>query len=172
MSSWNPIRNPIDFFILQHAITPGIGRIEKPNSPRKWDERGGYGASGSVLVFMGRRLSTFDGIIELYTEDDWVAWEEWKVLVDREPYGKRPKALDIWHPWTQGRGIKSCVVEDVLGPEELEKGGHRFVIQFKEWRPMKLSLAKPEASKNTPSDDPYDKAIENLTAQFQELAKK
>lgn len=169
--SWNPIDNPIDFFILQHLASPGIGTIQKANSPRKYDERGGWGASGSVLIFMGRRLSQFDGIITLYTPEDWAAWEAWKPLVDRPPYGKRPRALDIWHPYLAQLQIASCVVEDVLQPEELENGGHRIVIQFREFRALKLSLAKPEASANAPVTDPYDKEIEALTKQLQELAK-
>lgn len=168
--TWNPIDNPIDHFLLAGQKSPGIGRIEKAGSPRKWDERAGYGAGGSVLVFMGRKLATFDGVIELYTPADWVAWDAWKALVDRPPFGKRPKALDVWHPYLEGLGIKSCVVVDVLQPSPLESGGHVITIQFQEYRKLTQELAKPEAAKNATSDDPYDKEIERLTEQFNALA--
>jgi hypothetical protein len=169
--SWNPITNPVDYWILQSQKCPGIGRIQKAGSPRKWDERGGYGASGGVLVFRGRKLPQYDGIIELYTEADWEAWRIFKPLVDRPPFGSIPKALDIWHPYLADLGIKSCVVLDVSQPEEMDLGGHRITVSFQEFRPLKLSLAKPEASKKTADNDPYDKEIARLTDQFQELAK-
>ena len=170
--AWNPIESPIDYFILQGQKSPGISRVEKAGSPRKWDERGGYGASGSVLVFMGRRLSAFDAIVELYTPQDWADWAAFKPLVDRLPFSKRPRALDIYHPYLADLGIKSVVVVDCLQPVPLELGGHSITIQLQEFRPLKLTLAKPEASTNAPVTDPYDKQIEALTKQFQELAKK
>lgn len=170
--AWNPIANPVDFFILKGSKSPGIGRIEKAGSPRKWDERGGYGASGSVIVFMGRKLATFDGIVELYTEDDWAAWQAFKPLVDRLPFGKRPSALDIWHPYLADLGIKSCVVLDVSQPEPMDLGGHTIRISFQEFRALKISYAKPEASKNDEETDPFEKKIAALTAQYQELAKR
>lgn len=169
---WNPIKLPIDFFILQGRPNPGIGRIEKASSPRKWDEIGGYGASGSVLIFHGRRLVPFDGIVELYTEEDWEYWDQWKELVMRPPYGKIPKAKDIWHPWLELLEVRSAVVTDVLQPEDMGNGGHRIVIQFLEHRRPKLQLSAPAAAEQKPqSTDPVDKYIEQLTSQVQELAR-
>ena len=170
--SWNPISNPIDYFILQGKKSPGIARVQRAGSPRKFDERGGYGASGSVLVFMGRRLATFDAVIELYTVDDWDAWRAFMPLTARPPIGQRPKSLDIWHPYLVDLEIKSCVVTDALQPEPMDQGGHSITIQFQEWRQLTQSLAKPEASKNAASTDPYDKEIERLTSQLDNLAKR
>src|SRR5687768_8798517 len=103
---WNPLDLPVDFFILSGRPSPGIGSIEKASTPRKWDEVGGYGASGSVLIFHGRRLVPFDGVIKLYTAEDWDAWHAWKPMVMRPPYGKIPKAQDVWHPWLEQFDVK------------------------------------------------------------------
>jgi hypothetical protein len=170
--AWDPITTPIDFWKLQGQKSPGIGRVQKAGSPRKWDERGGPGAGGAVLAFWGRGLAKFDGIIELYTPEDWVAWRKFKPLVDRPPFGAQPKALDIWHPYLADLGISSCVVLNVSQPEDLELGGQRITIEFQEFRALKLELAKPEASKKSADPDPYEKEIAKLTDQFgAELAK-
>lgn len=170
--SWNPLRQPIDKWVLAGRLSPGMGSIEKANSPRKWDEIGGYGASGSVLIFHGRKLVPFDGVLRLYTEEDWADWDAFKPIVLRPPYGSTPKALDIWHPWLQLLEVKSAVVTDVLQPEEIDNGGYRIVIQFLEHRKPKLALAAPVASAPAPQyQDGVDQLIDSMAGQVQELAK-
>jgi hypothetical protein len=68
--------------------------------------------------------------------------------------------------------VKSCVVTDVLQPEEIDNGGYKITIQCLEHRRPKLQLAAPIAGEQKPPViDPVDKYIENLTGQLQELAK-
>lgn len=170
---WNPLSQPIDKFVMAGLVSPGIGSVEKASSPRKWDEVAGYGASGSILIFHGKRLVPFDAVVRLYTEQDWLDWDAFKPIVLRPPYGEIPKAIDVWHPWLQLFDVRSCIVQDVLQPEEIDNGGYRIVIQCLEYRRPKRALAAPIASdpKPTPSTDPGDIIIEKLLKQIDELAK-
>lgn len=168
--SYDPITQPVDYILLAQQRSPGIARVKGAGSPRKWDERGGYGLSGSTLVFTGTRLSEFDVQLLFTTPEDWAAWDVWKPLVARPPSRVRPRALDIWHPWLEELEIKRVVVLDVLQPDEGETGEWTRTIKFKAFRAPKLTLAKPEGSKSKPTD-PVDAYIEQLTGQFQRAAR-
>jgi hypothetical protein len=168
--TWNPIDSPIDYFLLAGRKSPGLARLIGLDTPRKWDERRGYGLSGSVIVFTGLKLAEFDAEIRLYTTKDWDDWHSWRALVAKPPLRTRPKALDIWHPWAELQGVKSVVVLNEPIPVEGEAGEYTATIKFKQYRAPKLALAKPEGSKAKPTD-PVDAYIEKLTAQVQTLAR-
>lgn len=172
-NAYDPLTNPIDVIRLAGKDSPGLATVViKTGSPRKWDERAGYGVAGSALVYMGRRLAHFDVELRLYTSEHWRDWAAWKVLVDRPPYGKLPRALDISHPWLAMHDIKAAVVEDVVGPVPIDNGGQLITISFIEWRKLTPSPPlKPEAAKPPAAIDPVDKVIENLSKQVEELAK-
>jgi hypothetical protein len=170
--AFNPLSTPVDFFILGGQKNPGYGVIQDAASPRKWDERQGYGLSGSFPIYLGRRLSNPVALIELCTDEDWAAWDAWKSIVDRPPNGKRPRALDIWHPWCAMHDIKSVGVTNVKGPDPIgETGLFGITIELIEYRTPKITLAKPEASAPDAPTDPVDKLIAKLTDQVQALAK-
>lgn len=174
--AFDPNITPIDYFMLADQRSPGVARIEKANSPRNWDQRNGYGWSGSFPVFTGLKLSEFDAIIELWSTDDWAAWEDFRPLVAKPPYGKRPKALKIWHPWLAELGIKSAVIFDVLQPQRIgETGGWSRTIQLLEWRQPKIALAKPASADKPKALDPWEQqeVINGTTIQqlSDELAK-
>lgn len=170
--AFDPNLNGIDFVLLGGTRTPGVGRVEKANSPRNWDQRNGYGWSGSFPVFTGLKLSEFDVIFELWTSQDWADWEAFRPIIAKPPYGKRPKAIDVWHPWLEELGIRSAVIFDVLAPTKIgETGGWSRTIQMLEWRQPKITLAKPTSADKPKTTDPWDKEIERLTAQVDDLAK-
>jgi hypothetical protein len=167
--AWNPIDAPINYILLTGQKSPGIADVEGASSPRKWDERNGYGLSGSTVVFTGLGLAKFVVRLRFYTAEHWAAWAVWQPLVAKPPMGSRPRALDIWHPHLEELGIKSVVVEDVSQPKQTADGEWTVEIKFIQWRRPKLALAKPEGSQAKPTD-PYDQLIERLTTQVQELA--
>lgn len=167
--SWNPIDDPCDYITLSGQRSPGIAEVRGANSPRRYDERKGYGLSGATVVFRGIGLTRFTVELRLSTEQHWADWYAWKPMVDRPPAGTRPKALDIWHPFLEDLEVKSCVVEDVSQPSQVEDGVWAIEIKFIQFRRPVLSLSKPEASKAAPVD-PVDQRIEALTKQFQDLA--
>lgn len=167
--TWNPLDQPVDHILLSGKRSPGIADVRGATSPRRYDERRGYGLSGATVVFRGIGLTRFTVELRLSTVQHWADWEAWKPLVDRPPLGTRPKALDVWHPYLEGLDVKSCVVEDVSQPTQVEDGVWAVEIKFIQFRRPVLSLSKPEGSKAAPVD-PVDQRIEALTKQFQELA--
>jgi hypothetical protein len=160
--SWNPLDEPYDKVWLAQKWSPGLCDIEGANSPREWEERPGYGWSGSFLWFKGIRLAHFSLRFRLYTSDDWLDWSTFKPLLDRPPAGKRPRALDVWHPILVDQGIYSLVVEDVGQPTQTADGEWSIEVKCIEYRVPKYSLAKPDGAKATPVD-PFEQQIEQLT---------
>jgi hypothetical protein len=180
-TGFDPLSTPIDKVLLAYdppkgqqvawQVSPGLAEVRGAGSPRRWDERQGYGLSGAFPVFFGRKLARFDIVIRLYTSADWADWASWSQLVAHPPFGQRAKALACYHPWLADLDIGACVVEDVLQPEEIDNGGYSITIKCLEWRKPKITLVKPDAAKAAASTDPVDAKIEALTAQVQELAK-
>jgi len=149
-ASWNPLTTPIDYFKLSGYRSPGIAELTGATSPRKWEERGGYGLSGATVVFRGVGLCYFTFKIKLYTENEWAHWLAWKPLVDRPPFGTRAKAKYIWHPFLEHLGVTSAVIEEVSQPEQGESGEWIVSIKFIEFRKPVVGLAKPEAAPTAP----------------------
>lgn len=132
--TFDPIRNPVDYIILAGERSPGIAEVHGASSPRRWDERKGYAQSGARVVFRGVGLSRFRVTLKLLTAEDWDGWHEWRNVVQRPPVGERARAKDIWHPILEDLGITSAVVEDVLQPEQDDKGEWIAEVRFIEYR--------------------------------------
>jgi hypothetical protein len=171
-NAYDPQITPVDYFLLAGKKSPGIATISGAADTRAWDERAGYGLSGAITVFRGRKISHFSANIKLVTAQDWIDWGSFRSLVARPPFGTKPKSMAIWHPWLESLDISSVGVEEVSQPEEDgDTGSYIITIKFLETREPKFALAKPEAAATNKSTDPYDQQIEKLTSQFQELAK-
>jgi hypothetical protein len=166
---WNPLTDPVDSFALAGLKSPGIAELSGATSPRKWEERGGYGLSGATVVFRGVGLCYFTFRLKLYTEADWEDWLSWKSLVDRPPYGTRPKANDISHPFLAQLGVTAAVVEEVTQPEQAESGEWIVSIKFIEFRKPVVALAKPVAAKATAMDPVEADIIAPLLAEVNRL---
>lgn len=173
--AFNPVETPVDYIMLgihdprKRSIvrvtgfrSPGLAEVRKASTPRKWDKRQGYGLSGSFPVYRGRDLAQFDVILRLTEDEDWIDWNNWKPLVEAPPFGKFPKALDIWHPWTEAAKIRSCVVIDVAEPEPDDYGTYTVTIPMLEWRAPIIDIVKPEASKGQEPENDRQKLIKEL----------
>jgi hypothetical protein len=173
--SFQPLRQPIDHVLLAGQKSPGLGTLVGASSPREWDERKGYGISGSFSVFRRRGLAHFALELRLYNDQDWADWHAWKPIVDKVPTrrggGTNPASgyLKIQHPILEDLSITAVGVEDVGQPTQAEDGVWLVVIKFIEFRQPVFGLAKPEGAKAVPVD-PYDAQLEKLTGQFNELA--
>jgi hypothetical protein len=175
MTAWDPIVAPCDYILLGGKKSPGIAEVRGASSPRKWDEREGFGISGSFSVFKGRGLAHFSVILKLYTAQDWADWYAWKPVVDKLPTrrgggGKDSGTLDIWHPLLEALDIKAVGVAEVMQAEQTDNGEWSIEIKLLEFRHPKITLAKPEGSAATPVDPVEEEWIKPLTAQLERLA--
>jgi hypothetical protein len=157
--SWNPWNTPLDAGLIEGMLTPGLLKLGEPDSPREWDQRRGYGWAGSFPFFLGVKLSEFDAVFELYTDEHWDQWQAIRPKFIKPPAGKRPKALDFVHPILADLDIKSVVVTNVKGPKVDGDGVNRITISLLAFRVPKIALSKPEAAADKPSDDPIDREI-------------
>lgn len=163
-----------DWCLLGGERSPGLCTVIGADSPRKWDERVGFGLSGAWTIYLGIGVSSFSIKFKLYgkrdVSPDWVAWNKFDAAVlMKPPKNKRPKTLDIWHRELERLKIKSVGVKNVKQPVDLGKGEWEVEVEFIEYRLPKLTMAKPEGSQAKPTD-PVDKEIEALTAQLEALA--
>lgn len=175
--TFNPIdqSTQLDQLYVLAQPSPGITVIEGSSiAPRKWEERGGYGLTGATLVFLGLGLGKFDAIHSFYDKADWEAWAEWLKIVSAPPVGKRPRALDVSHPWLEMFNVFKAVVLDNGTPRQTEDGLWQVVYSWQAFRSPKFALAKPEGAQATPLD-PVDANLDARTtlidAMFQGLAK-
>lgn len=160
--AWNPIDAPIDYVLIGGKRTPGIGVVVGASGPLKWDEQNGYGYSGAFLIFRGARLAHFEVRCSLYTVQDWEDYHSFLPTI-KVPTQRFPKALDIWHPFLEQLGIKSVVPEEPKQPEGPDETGvYVWTVKLAQYRRPKLTLVKPEASKDKQSTDPIDLEIEAL----------
>jgi hypothetical protein len=168
--AWDPLTQPVDYIKLAGQKSPGLADVYGGDSPRKWDERGGYGLSGSTLIFRGVGLAKFSVDLKLYTPEDWAAWHAWKPLVAKPPLGTRARAQDIWHPLLEQIEVSAAVVESVGQPKQTGDGEWTITVKFIEYRKPKVSLAKPDGAKATPADPIETQVIQPLLNQFNALA--
>ncbi len=163
--TFQPLTSPVDKVILAGRESPGIAEIQGFSSPRRWDERRGYGLSGATVVFRGLALGRGKLILRLITEQDWEDWQAWAPLVQRPPSGERARALDISHPILEDLGIRSVVVEDVKQPTPSgETGEYVIEIALIEYRRPEVALARPDGSDDRLPEPqtPEERAIRTL----------
>lgn len=172
--TFNPLSSPIDYIVLAGKRSPGVAEINSASSPREWDERKGYGVSGSFSIFMRRGLAKFTVTLTLTDDQDWADWAEWKPIVDRVPkrrLGRGPDSgyLEIQHPILADLDIKAVGVTEVGQPVQTDHGLWQITIGFIEWRRPVIGLAKPEAAKAA-EVDPVELEIELKTRERDTLA--
>jgi hypothetical protein len=172
MAPWNPHESAVDYFLLDGKRSPGVCEITGASSPRKLDERGGYGLSGSTVVFAGVGLAKWSVKLFLWLPEHWAAWSAWRPLVAKPPVGSRGNH-SIWHPLLEGFGIASCIVETEHQPEpEDDLGTWSITIDFKQYRAPKIALSKPEGAAAENANDPVQAQIEAVSGQNQEFINK
>lgn len=149
-----------DYVLLGGFKSAGLADVAGASSPRKWEQRPGYGLSGASTVFLGVLLSEFSIKFRLYgdpavPDPDWVAWNAFEAAVLMKPPPNRfPRALDIWHPVLERLKIKAVGVTDVGQPVQTDDGEWTIEVKFIQYKRPRLTMAKPDGSQaNKP--DPF-----------------
>jgi hypothetical protein len=167
----------VDYILIEGQQSPGIALLPGgASSPKKWDEKKGYGTSGSTITYTGDGLAAFEVKIQLFTAQQWdVEWPAFRDLLRKPPQGQKPKALGIWHPILEEHEITSVVVEDVVGwVAALDGSAREWTVKFKQFRKPKAAVATPGGSSTSsgkaPAKSPADQIISDLTGQVNSLA--
>lgn len=140
-----------DYIVLGSLRSPGICVVRNGSSPRKWDERQGYGFSGATTVFMGTGLARPEVDIILWEPEDGLQWALWRIfaeLLKKPSPGKPITGLGIQHPQLNAPplSITDVVVEDVSQWTQDDDGLWTCTIKFIEYRRPLPILKRPEIS--------------------------
>lgn len=169
---WNPWEVPIDKCILRGAVSPGLAEIRNCKREHKYDRVAGYAQDSAIAIYRGRPPAGFDIVLTLITPKDYADWQTFRAIALSAPIGPNSKALDVYHPFLAELGIMACVIEAVSIPENNGNGLYTVTISAVEWKRPKPALAKPDAASAAPAGaDKFDLIIEQLTGQYNELAK-
>lgn len=151
-----------DYVKISGRRTPGLCEVIGASSPRNWDEIGGTGWSGGILLYRGIKLSHFSIRLYLYDTRDWNDWEAFRPLVQKSPLSRGiPKALDCVHPFLAELGIKALVIEDVRAPDQVDPGVWMIELMCIEYRKLRPSTGAVDGAEATPVD-PRDQEIKEL----------
>jgi hypothetical protein len=170
--TFNPISAPIDYVVLAGRRSPGLAELQGFGTPRRWDERRGYGNSGGTLIYRGVALARGKLLLRLISDQDFEDWAAWSELVQRAPLGERARALDISHPILEDLGIRSVVVEDVKQPTQTADGEWTIEIPLIEYRPPQRALSRPDGSEDRPPEpaDNAERGLQTLTGVLNRVA--
>jgi hypothetical protein len=179
--SWNPLKQPVNKFLLSGVWSPGICR--QPTGAaivRNLDERVGYGVDFAFLVFTGRKLASFTTTLDLYTQKDWDDWQHFRRVLIHRPPSRGPvssttegylpgKALVIWHPQLYPLDITQCVVESEPQEDIEDSMVAHVTIGFRQVKVKPQSMiVRPEAAEadqpKTADEVELERATEELNS--------
>lgn len=166
-----PLEQPnLDIYLLDGKPSPGLSTIDGAGSPRKIEQRLGYGLSGAISFFRGAELSEFSISTSLYTDADWAAWHAFSPSLLTPPRGQRPVVRGIYHPILADLKIDKVLVKDLTQPVQSAEGVWTFVAKFVAWQKLKAALKRPEGVTSVVTD-PVEIKIGVLSNQSDTLAR-
>jgi hypothetical protein len=171
--------NPIDFEELYNSIflgnvkSPGTVTLSGHDRKANWDVKSGPGLSGATTTLKDVPPIEFTASFYLATKDQFEEWQAFVPLIESTISGKKPKAVDIYHPdlASQNPPIASVCKALVAGIVHDGKGGQTVSVKFQEYRLPKAAGGTPKGSTSKPKKADPDAAllaeISALTTQYQ-----
>ena len=136
--------NPIDDEDLFNSLelggtnSPGIVKsITGHDRNITWDVKEGSGQKGASSTLKAVPLRVITVTFYLATEADIGGWPTFRALCLSTTSGKKPIALDVYHPDLSVVGISSVVLASMGGPVHDGRGGQTIAVQFQEYAPPK-----------------------------------
>lgn len=166
-----------DRLIVGGKVAPGIVRLSGDGLKIGWDIQNATGTTGAVTKRINEPLKEFDAEFELSDEPgpdgrtDFDDWDEFQAMLEATVQkGKKPRALDVYHPDLARVHITAATFGSA-GLVMLDgKGGGRIKVHFLEFSPPKPN--KPVASTKTEGDKKIDAAnaeIDRLQKEWKSL---
>lgn len=162
MPAFNPISEPVNYIILAGSRSPGLCDVTEAASQRRWDERRGFGLSGATSVFRGVALAHPVVTFRLYSEQDWLEWALFALLLVKPPPMVRPRAMEIWHPILEDLDIKAVGVEKLDQPIQTGDGEWSIKCKFIEYRKLQPALSLPDGAATHVADPEIDARLAEI----------
>lgn len=164
----NPYENPelFDSIVLAGVSSPGVVTLSGHDRVIGWDIKKGTGQTGATTTRTSEDPIEFTCTFYLVKDDslgidDFAAWDSFATLIRSTVAGKKPKALDIYHPDLAANDIKSVVLKSFGGVVHDRKGGQTIAVKLLEYRPPKPKGGTPTGSK-VKKADPDQAALDEL----------
>lgn len=161
----NPITSPQDYIVIAGQRSPGICEISGADSPRRWDERRGYGLSGARAVYRGTALSKPRITLHLLNAEHFEAWNSFREMLLPPPAGERAQALEVEHPFLADLGIRALNVVNLKQPVQTDHGKWTVEIETIEYREPQPALSTPRGADSGEALSPNQILIRDLTAE-------
>jgi hypothetical protein len=179
-SGWNPIEDPINFYVLAGMVSPGTVVITGMGQPRIITEIRAPGSAGATCIYAGWKPSHFTATHTLVDAVDWRLWDTFKTILKLPTRGQRGQALDFWHPFAElfEPPIRAVIVEEIGQFQTQDNGSETIEVKYAQFTKHRIQYAKPDAAKTEPEDG-LNKALREetettarLTAERDQLTKK
>ncbi len=106
---------PWDILFVEGTGAPGI--TECSGAPeRKADKQSPAGKNGGAPVLHGRKPATFETTTRIWTPDQWDTWQGIQEAFWPKGGAGTVQAVDLYHPYLSGLGIRSGIAQSVTGP--------------------------------------------------------
>ncbi len=153
-----------DSIELAGVRSPGVVTLSGHDRKVNWDVKDGAGQTGASTTLKNMPLTEFTASFYLADEEEIGQWPAFRELVYSTISGKKPKALDVYHPDLAVNKIKMIVLANMAGVVHDKKGGQTIAVKFQEYCP-------PKPKGGAPGPDPNAKAnaeLAALTKKYQE----
>ena len=154
--SYNPLKTPVDFVLINGMKTPGIARIEGGAERARIQQSPCPGVLGSFVRFVGRELAEFDIVLTFWLPEHWDAWRAFEPIVHVPAFGVFPRIVPtVSHPELAQIRVTAMMIKEYVKPEVSDDGKGIVVLKCLEYRkPIKgfVAPASPDTPKNEPKD--------------------
>lgn len=135
-----------DYLVVGNVVAPGAVRLSGNDLTIGWDIQSPTGMAGGITRRIGEPVKQFDAEFELSDERnvmglcEFDAWDDFQKLLESsvpQGIGKKPRALDVYHPDLARNRITAATIGSIGGLVLDGRGGGKIKVHFIEYRPPK-----------------------------------